>query len=136
MIRSRPFLRDKAPLDSVRRSGHDGLSRRQQPSLCRGALFESVETGLQNDLELRVLLADVESGLTQLMLVGFDIAPEQAGAAEYAGPPGGQVDDLEAAGRALVFGFGERPGEVLELLPIEDQVADQAEVGQADVVLE
>ncbi len=42
------------------------------------------------------------------------------------------LQDLQAARGFYLFIFGERPGEILQLFPVENEVADEGEIGGGD----
>lgn len=81
-----------------------------------------------------MLLADLQGGLADLALVGLDVAPEEGGAAEDAHAPGGGLDELQPGHGGALLGLRQRPRELLQLFPVEQQMADESEIGRADVV--
>lgn len=109
-------LGDEAPFDAM--GGPDGTTTDADAG---GA----VERALQDAGQQGVFDTDVESGLAQLALVRLVVAPQEAGAAQDAHTPVGQVEDLQARRRGDLIGLGQRPRKLLELVPVQDHVADQ-----------
>lgn len=109
-------LGDEAPFDAM--GGPDGTTTDADAG---GA----VERALQDAGQRGVFGADVEGGLAQLALVRLVVAPQEAGAAEDAHAPVGEVEDLQARRRGGLVGLRQRPRKLLQLVPVQDHVADQ-----------